>query len=57
MLRVTTLMDNQPSENKALTAEHGLAYWVETGGMRFLFDCGASDGVIRNAHRLGVPLA
>ena len=57
MLRVTTLMDNQPSENKALAAEHGLAYWVETGGMRFLFDCGASDGVIRNAHRLGVPLA
>ena len=56
MLRVTTLMDNLPSENKALRAEHGLSYWVEAGGLRFLFDCGASDAVAHNAHRLGIPL-
>lgn len=56
MLRVTTLMDNLPSENKSLRAEHGLSYWVETGRLRFLFDCGASEAVLYNAHRLGVPL-
>lgn len=56
MLRVTALMDDRPSGNRALTAEHGLAFWVETGDLRFLFDCGASDGTIRNARRLGVPL-
>lgn len=56
MLRILTLMDNKPSENKALRAEHGLSFWVEAGGLSFLFDCGAGEATMANAHRLGVDL-
>lgn len=53
MVSVTALMDNQPSENKALINEHGLSYLVEGEGFRFLFDCGAGSHPWDNAHRLG----
>ena len=53
MVRITALMDNQPSENKALIAEHGLSFLIERKDCRFLFDCGAGANVWRNAHRLG----
>lgn len=53
MLKLTTLMDNLPSENKALINEHGLSVLVETAHKRLLFDCGASDAAWRNARRMG----
>lgn len=53
MVRITALMDNVRSENKALTAEHGLSYLLEWDGHSLLFDCGAGDAPLRNAHRLG----
>lgn len=56
MIRIMTLMENQPSENKALKAEHGLSFLVEAGGKRFLFDCGSGEDTLYNAHRLGVDL-
>ncbi len=56
MIRITALMDNLPSENKALIAEHGLSYWVEMDDGAFLFDCGASDSPLKNARRLGIDL-
>ena len=56
MIRITTLMDDAPSRNRVLEAEHGLSFWVEAGGRRFLFDCGATGAAMRNARRLGVPL-
>ncbi len=56
MLRITTLMDNEPSENKALLHEHGLSYLLETEHVRLLFDCGAGAAVLHNAHRLGEDL-
>ena len=39
-MKITTLMDNLPSENKALINEHGLSVLIERGGKRILFDCG-----------------
>ena len=57
MVKVLTLMDDIGSENLALHAEHGLSYWVEAGGRRFLFDCGQGPATMANAHRLGVSLA
>lgn len=57
MLRLTCLMDNMQSENKALRAEHGLSVFVETEDARFLFDCGPGESTIFNAHKLGVDLA
>lgn len=56
MVRITALMDNQPSEHKALINEHGLSYLIEGRGVRVLFDCGAGEHPWRNAHRLGRAL-
>lgn len=56
MLRLTALMDNLPSENKALVAEHGLSVLVEKDGERILFDCGAGAATWRNARRLGADI-
>ena len=56
MLHITALMDNKPTENKALIAEHGLSFYVEYQGRRLLFDCGSGTHTQDNAHRLGVDL-
>ena len=56
MLRITALMDNKPTENKALIAEHGLSLYVEHNGRRILFDCGSGPNPQHNAHRLGIGL-
>ena len=56
MLRITALMDNKPTEHKALIAEHGLSLYVEYGGKRILFDCGSGPNPQKNAHRLGISL-
>lgn len=56
MVRITALMDNKPSEHKALIAEHGLSVYVEHNGRRILFDCGAGSNSQRNAYRLGIDL-
>lgn len=56
MLHITALMDNKPTENKALIAEHGLSFFVEYRGLRILFDCGSGAHTQDNAHRLGIDL-
>lgn len=56
MLSITALMDNKPTEHKALIAEHGLSLYVEYNGRRLLFDCGSGANPQYNAHRLGVSL-
>lgn len=56
MLRITALMDNKPTEHRALLAEHGLSLYVEYNGRRILFDCGAGPNPLFNAHRLGIGL-
>ena len=57
MLRVTALMDNDASENKALINEHGLSYLLEGPDFRILFDCGSGAHPWVNAHRLGLDVA
>lgn len=56
MIRITALMDDKPSENKALIAEHGLSLLAQYQGLRILFDCGAGVNTLVNAQRLGVDL-
>ena len=56
MLRITALMENSPSGNKALINEHGLSLMIDDGSHRILFDCGAGSHFIYNAHRLGIDL-
>lgn len=56
MIKITNLVENNLSENKALRAEHGLSFFVETDKHKILFDCGPSDVVLHNARYLGVDL-
>lgn len=37
--------------------EHGLAWWIDTGSHRVLFDAGQGLALLSNARRLGVDLA
>jgi 7,8-dihydropterin-6-yl-methyl-4-(beta-D-ribofuranosyl)aminobenzene 5'-phosphate synthase len=47
-----------PGETPArLASEHGLAFWIESGGKRILFDTGQGPALARNAPALGVALA
>ena len=57
MVCITALMDNLPSENKALVNEHGLSYLIQRGEERILFDCGAGEAPWRNAHKLGLSVS
>ena len=56
MLKITALMENTPSENKALINEHGLSLLLDNGSSRILFDCGAGSHFMYNAHKLGISL-
>lgn len=52
--RVTILVDD--TALNSLVAEHGLALWIETEGLRILFDTGQGGALIYNACQLGVDL-
>lgn len=56
MIVLRTLLENQLSQNKALIAEHGLSFLVETGGRKILFDCSAGSAARQNAEKMNVSL-
>lgn len=56
-MRIVTLMENCGSEHKSLINEHGLSFYVEYKEKKYLFDCGAGDGSLRNARKLGIDLS
>ena len=56
MIVLRTLLENSLSRNRALTAEHGLSFLVETGGKKILFDCGAGKAARKNAEKMHVSL-
>ncbi len=49
---VTVLVDNLAAPG--LACEHGLALWIETAGLRILFDTGQSDAFDSNARVRGI---
>ena len=51
---LTVLVENTPSEHKALGVEHGLSLFVETPQIAFIFDCGATGLAWRNAAFLNI---
>lgn len=52
---ITVLVEDSVS-CPILKAEHGLAFWIDMGSRRILFDTGQSDLMIANARKLGVVL-
>ena len=51
-MRVTTLVGNT-ARGRDMLAEHGLAFWIEIGPKRVLFDTGQGKVLQSNASRLG----
>ncbi len=51
-----TLLENSLSQNRALTAEHGLSFMVETARAKILFDCSAGSAARKNAGKMNVSL-
>ncbi|MBB5337120.1 MBL fold metallo-hydrolase [Pectinatus brassicae] len=55
-LKITTLIENMPSDNEALLYEHGLSLFIEFDGKKIIFDTGKSGDYIENAKLLNIPL-
>lgn len=55
-VRVTVVVENAAPAKDTL-AEHGVAYWIEWGPRRVLFDCGQGKALEVNAGQLGISLA
>ena len=53
---IKTLVENT-SKSKDLGSEHGLSLFIETDKHKILFDVGASELFLKNAHKLGVSIA
>ena len=54
-VNITALINNvMPAP---LLAEHGLSFWIETGGKNILFDTGQTDAFIKNAEMLDIDLS
>lgn len=56
MVRITIVVDNS-TEDTRLRTEHGLAMWIEAGGLNILFDTGQGAALMANALALGLPIA
>jgi 7,8-dihydropterin-6-yl-methyl-4-(beta-D-ribofuranosyl)aminobenzene 5'-phosphate synthase len=54
-IRVTVVVENT-AQGPQLLAEHGLAYWIEYGDHRILFDTGQGNVLASNAYKLGLSL-
>lgn len=54
-MKVHCLIENSAS-GPGLEAEHGLSLLIESGGLRILFDAGATPAFARNADRMGIDL-
>lgn len=57
MNTVVTLLAENTARGLGVLGEHGLAWWIDTGAHRVLFDTGQGLVLTHNARRLGVDLA
>ncbi len=56
IIKITTVVENKAAV-PGLVEEHGLAFWVEVGSHRILFDTGQGGALLHNARALSVDLA
>jgi 7,8-dihydropterin-6-yl-methyl-4-(beta-D-ribofuranosyl)aminobenzene 5'-phosphate synthase len=52
-----TLLSENTARGTGILGEHGLAYWIDTGTHRVLFDTGQGLALLNNAAVLGIDLA
>jgi len=55
-LRITVLVEDT-AKHRGLSAEHGLALWIEADGHKILFDTGQGLVLGHNAEAIGIDLA
>lgn len=55
-MKLYTLIENTTAD-ASLTAEHGLSFYIQAGGMHLLFDTGATGAFVQNARQLGLDLS
>ena len=56
--RIICLSDNLAPSGSGYWAEHGLSFYIESGGMKVLYDTGQSgDVLLHNALLAGVNLS
>lgn len=53
--RITVVVENT-ARGPGILGEHGLAFWIDSGAARVLFDAGQGAALVGNAYRLRVPL-
>ena len=56
MIALTILVENT-ARGTGVLGEHGLAYWLDTGTHKVLFDTGPGVALFHNALRLGIHLS
>lgn len=56
MISITLLVENT-ARGMGVLGEHGLAWWIDTGLHRVLFDTGQGLAILNNAQRLGIDLS
>ncbi len=56
MIALTLLVENT-ARGMGVLGEHGLAWWIDTGTHRVLFDTGQGMALMHNATRLGIDLS
>jgi 7,8-dihydropterin-6-yl-methyl-4-(beta-D-ribofuranosyl)aminobenzene 5'-phosphate synthase len=57
MNSVTILVDNNKSQHRFLSCEHGFSLYLKYNDLTILFDFGASDVLINNAQLLNIDLS
>ena len=55
MARLVTLIENT-TEDKSMLTEHGLSFYLENKGSKFLIDTGQSGKFIKNAVNMGIDI-
>ncbi len=53
-MKLTVLIDNQTLIDRYYRGEPGVSYWVETEGMKILFDTGYSELFLENGRKMGI---
>ena len=56
-MKLTVLTDNNTYIDRYFLGEPAFSCFLETGGKRILLDTGYSDVFLRNAGKLGLPVA